>query len=114
MRAEYLMAGVDDVTKLRESLERGAQWTKDAAKRTWGWNERRFRAAVAELRQHGYPVISSSEEGSVYRKARSRAEVEEFIERELVSRTRKLEEQIREMRRAADKHFGSDQLKIAI
>lgn len=110
----YAQIGVDDMTRLRASLDKGESWTKDSALNRWGWADRRLRATVAELRRAGYPVISISEQGSVYRKATSRTEVEDFINRELVSRTRKLEEQIREMRAAADQHFGTDQLALAI
>lgn len=114
MKASYLMSDVDDATRLRESFERGAQWTREEADRIWGWNDRRFRLAVAELRDSGYPVVSESERGSVYRKARTREEAEAFIDRELVSRTRKLEDQIRAMRAGVDKHFGTPQLPLAI
>lgn len=111
---ELMRAGMADVERLRTSLDAGAEWTRDRAYRSFRWNERRFRSAVAELRKEGYPVISVSEQGNVYRKAKTRSECEAFIERELVSRTRKLEEQIREMRAAADKYFGSDQIPLAI
>lgn len=103
-----------DAYRLRESLEFGSEWTKDEATRAWGWGERRFRLAVTALRESGYPVISTSEAGSVYRKARSREEVEEFVSRELISRARNLEEQARRIRAAADKYFGSPQLPLVI
>lgn len=114
MRAEYLMPGADDVTKLRESLERGAEWTRRDARRQWNWNERRFRRAVADLRDTGYPVVAVSEQGSVYRKARTREELESFIAHELLSRTRKLEEQIKSLREGADRYFGTPQIPLAI
>ncbi len=114
MRAPYLMAGVDDATRLRESLERGHEWTREEARRQFGWNDRRFRLAVAALRDHGYPVISTSEKGSAYRRARSREEVQQFIDRELRPRAEALGRQINAMRAEADHVFGPEQLRVAI
>jgi hypothetical protein len=110
----YAHTSLDDVTRLRLSFDEGTAWTKDAALRQWGWADRRFRATVSRLREEGYPVISVSEQGSVYRRAANRAELEQFIDRELLSRTRDLEAQIRALRDGADKHFGPDQLALAI
>lgn len=87
-----------DVAVLRHSLEHGAAWTKTQAEQSLGIPERRFRAAVAALRAEGYPVVSWSEEGSTYRKARDRAEVDRFIDTELIPRMRKLEFEARSMR----------------
>lgn len=114
MRASYLMAHVEDVIRLRESFDRGAEWTRDQAAKRWGWSDRRFRKAVNELRQSGYPVISTSEHGSAYRRAKDIAELDAFIERELVSRSRDIEEQIRALREGAPRHFGTPQLSLAI
>jgi len=105
-RAEYTVARQDDIVVLRDSLDRGVEWTKDQAKVSLGWNERRFRATVAALREVGYPVISTSEKGSTYRKAWSEEELEEFIHRELSSRIRHLDHQISALRAASRRHFG--------
>ena len=114
MRASYRSAHAEDVERLRESFERGAEWTRKQAEVRWGWHERRFRHAVSELRLSGYPVISSSEAGSVYRKARSREEVEGFIERELLPRANALREEAQLLQRAADHYFGTAQLPLAL
>jgi hypothetical protein len=105
-RAEYTVARHEDIEILRQSLDVGSEWTKDQAKISLGWNERRFRATVAALREEGYPVISSSEKGSTYRKAWSEHELEEFIRRELSPRIRHLDYQISALRAAAPRHFA--------
>lgn len=87
-----------DVLKLRDSFEAGSEWTKDAAAVHFDMSERRFRAAVAALRATGYPVVSYSEEGSTYRKAKDVREVDHFIDTELLPRMRKLEAEARAMR----------------
>jgi hypothetical protein len=114
-RGEYAETVKDDETRLWDSFEKGTQWTNATAHVAFGWNERRFRAVVSKLRESGYPVIATSEAGSTYRKALNRSELEAFIERELVTRTRDLEQQIRALRDGADKYFsGVDQLRISI
>lgn len=105
-RGEYTIARQDDIEVLRQSFDVGAEWTKESWRAVMGWNERRFRATVAALRELGYPVISSSEKGSSYRKAWSEAELEQFIHRELQSRIRHLDYQIAALRNAAPRHFG--------
>lgn len=102
-----------DVEVVRVLLEEGRELTKEETRRRWGVPERRFRAAVSALRLEGYPVISGSTEGSTYRKAISMTELDSFIDAELVSRTRVLEQQIRELRQSAPRHFGvSEQLAL--
>lgn len=103
-----------EVERLRETLEQGREWTKPTAQVAFGWDERHFRRVVSELRETGYPVIASSDAGSTYRKAKNREELLAFVERELVSRSRDLDRQIRVLLDAADTYFGSDQLRIAI
>ena len=110
----HVLSEREDAETLRLSLEFGSEWTRDEARRAWGWNERRFRLAVATLRELGYPVVSASESGSVYRKARSREEVMEFINRELSPRAEALGRQISAMRAEADRFFGPEQLRVAI
>lgn len=105
-RAEYTVARQEDIEILRASLDTGAEWTKDSWRTVMGWNERRFRATVAALREIGYPVISTSEKGSTYRKAWSEGELEDFIRRELSSRIRHLDYQISALRSAAHRYFG--------
>lgn len=105
---------MNDADILRMAFDHGVSWTRVTAWRELGWHDRRFRRAVADLRESGYPVISESGENSTYRKARSREEVERFIESELVSRSRKLEQQIRSLRDGADRYFGTAQLALAI
>lgn len=97
-RQDYATAEDGDVEKLRGSFERGAAWTKQQAATTLGIPDRRFRAAIAALRLEGYPVVSWSEEGSVYRKAHDRDELERFLMDEVHSRRMKLERQERAMR----------------
>lgn len=111
-RAEYTIARQEDIEILRQSLDTGAEWTKESWRQVMGWNERRFRATVAALREIGYPVISSSEKGSTYRKAWSESEVEEFIRRELSPRIRHLDYQISALRSAAPRHFGPSQQRL--
>jgi len=113
-RDVYAHTSLDDVSRLRESLERGAELTKADANRMWGWHERKFRATVSRLREEGYPVVSWDEQGSRYRKAHDRAELEKFLDTVLLSRVRDLETQIRVLREGAERHFGSDQLRLAV
>lgn len=103
-----------DADMLRPTLDAGKEWTRVMARAAFGWSDRRFRKAIADLREGGYPVVSTSDAGSVYRRARTREEVEDFIERELITRTRQLEHQIRALRDGADRYFGSDQLRLAV
>jgi hypothetical protein len=105
-RAEFTVAKQEDIEVLRQSLDTGAEWTKDSWRAVMGWNERRFRATVAALREIGYPVISTSEQGSTYRKAWSEQELEDFIRRELLSRIRHLDYQVAALRNGAARYFG--------
>jgi len=111
-RAEYTVAKQEDIEVLRQSLDTGAEWTKESWRAVMGWNERRFRATVAALREIGYPVISTSEQGSTYRKAWSEAELEDFIRRELLSRIRHLDYQVSALRSGALHYFGPSQQRL--
>ena len=87
--------------------------TKDLVRKRWNIPERRFRAACSELRLRGVPIVSWSAEDSAYRMAKDAAELDAFIEHELVSRARVLEGQIRALREAAPRYFGvSEQLAL--
>jgi len=72
--------------------------TKAEAARLYDIPERRFRAAVAKLREQGEPIVSWSEEGSTYRMARDAAEAERFIDTELLPRIGHLQRQVRNIR----------------
>lgn len=98
-RAEYATAKEGDVARLRDAFEQGRAFTKEHAREDFGIAERPFRAAVAELRAQGYPVISSSDASSTYRKAKDRAELDRFIQSEVNSRRMQLERQERALRR---------------
>jgi len=87
-------------------VEEKRELTKDEARRRWGLPERRFRAAVSEMRLRGYAVVSHSSEGSRYRMARSYAEVQEFVESEVRSRARVLEAQGHAMLARAAREYG--------
>jgi hypothetical protein len=113
-RGDYAEANHYDVKRLRESFEKGTQWTKATAHVAFGWDERHFRRVVSELRETGYPCIATSEAGSTYRKAKDITELEAFIERELISRSRDLEAQIRALRDGAHKYLGTNQLRLAV
>lgn len=105
-RVEYTIARQEDIETLRLSLDTGAEWTKESWRAVMGWSERRFRATISALREIGYPVISTSEKGSTYRKAWSEKELEEFIFRELQSRIRHLDYQVFALRSEAPRYFG--------
>lgn len=111
-RAEYTLARQEDMEVLRTSMDVGVEWTRDMAKTQLRWNDRRFRATIAALREIGYPVISTSEHGSSYRKAWSETELEQFIYRELSSRIRRLDYQIAALRNAAPSYFGPTQQRL--
>jgi hypothetical protein len=100
-RSDYAQAEIDDVHRLELAFEHGAELTKDLAKKTMGIPERRFRAAVSELRRRSYPVVSFSEQASTYRKAVNVQELERFIDSELVTRAREIEQRIRALRERA-------------
>lgn len=108
-RAEYATAKEADVARVRDLFDKGAALTKERAVAIHGIPERRFRAAVAALRAAGYPVVSWSEEGSTYRKARDIAELDLFIDSELLPRMRKLEREARAMRTFGRDHFRTTQ-----
>jgi hypothetical protein len=97
-RTEYATAKDTDVNILLRAFERGQSFTKDQAKNELGIPDRRFRAAVAQLREQGEPIVSWSEEGSVYRMARDAEEAHRFVDTELVPRIRHLERQARHIR----------------
>ena len=97
-RAQFATSFEGDVDYLRRCFDEGHEITKGDATSAHGIPERRFRAAIAQLRADGYPVVSWSEQGSVYRKASDVAEMSRFIDTELVPRIRKLEREARAMR----------------
>lgn len=96
-----------DVDVLRDLFIAGRELTKDEAWQRHRIGPRQFRAAVSALRLAGVPIVSSSSEGSVYRLARSASEAEEFVEREIVSRSRVLEQQARAIRDHSRAYFGA-------
>lgn len=114
-RQQYATAREADVEVLRESFERGDVWTKvrerDLVVCTGGAElpDRRFRAAVAALRDEGTPIVSWSEEGSAYRLARSLEEADRFVDHELIPRFRKLERQARRIREKSRTYFNVTQ-----
>jgi hypothetical protein len=97
-RSEYATAKDGDVLILLSQFEKGVAFTKEQALRDLGIPDRRFRAAVAKLREQGEPIVSWSEEGSTYRMARDAQEAERFIDQELLPRIRHLERQARHIR----------------
>jgi hypothetical protein len=111
-RTEYATALESDVVAIQGAFEAGQQLTKDDASRIYRIPERRFRAAVAAMRANGYPVVSWSEEGSTYRKAKDIAELDLFIDSELLPRMRKLEREARAMRTRGRDHFNPTQLTL--
>ena len=111
-RRDYATAAEDAVTRVRELLDAGAQIVRAEVRQMLDMDERKFRAAVSDLRRHGYPVISSSEQSSTYRKARSRDELETFIARELRPRAVDLLEQEHQLRDHAADHFEPRQLQL--
>ena len=108
-RAAYATAREADVDVLRRAFESGGELARDTAHLSLGVPERRFRAAVAALRAEGYPVISASEQGSRYRKAKDIAELDAFIDGELLPRIRKLEREARAMRTFGRDHYRTTQ-----
>ena len=111
-RRDYATAAEDAVARVRELLDAGAQIVRAEVRQMLDMDERKFRAAVSDLRRRGYPVISSSEQGSTYRKARSRDELETFIARELRPRAVDLLEQEHQLRGHAADHFEPRQLRL--
>lgn len=105
-RSEYATARDADVAVLREAFDEGRAFTKDTAAEQLGIPERRLRAAVSELRRLGYPVYSTSQQGSRYRRCRNQAELEELIAREIHPRAVDLLTQEHEMRDHAGEFFG--------
>lgn len=112
-RRVFAHVPADDLDRLRDSFEAGAEWTKDEAARILDIPERRFRACVSELREQGVPIVSTSERGSVYRMARTRDEAIDFVDRELMSRIHDIERQVRAIHQGMDKHFPTTQLPLA-
>lgn len=111
-RAAYATAKTEDVERLRASFESGSEWTKDLAHHHFGWNERRFRAAVEALRDEGMPIVSWSEKDSTYRMARDAAEADRFVDTELVPRIRKLERRARRIRESKSRYFTTHQQQL--
>jgi predicted polyphosphate/ATP-dependent NAD kinase len=111
-RREYASATEVAVARVREQLDAGAELVRAEVREVLDMDERKFRAAVSDLRRHGYPVISSSEQGSTYRKAHSPEELEAFIARELRPRALDLLEQEHQLREHASDHFEPRQLQL--
>ena len=115
MGADLSRAHPADIDVLRAAFDSGRAIARGEVWERYRITDRAFRRCVQVLRLSGYPVISTSEEGSEYRRARNAAELDDFLERELISRARDIEEQIRALREAAPAHFGqAEQLAIAI
>lgn len=112
MRTENATAAEDTVARVRELLDGGAEIVRAEVRAVLDMDERKFRAAVSMLRRRGYPVVSSSEQGSTYRKARSREELEAFIARELRPRAIDLLEQEQRLHEHAADHFEPRQLQL--
>jgi DNA-binding transcriptional regulator PaaX len=106
-RSDYATASQADVAVLRDAFTEGKEITKDFAADVLGIPERRMRAAVAELRDEGMPIVSFSDADSTYHLARDAAEADRFIDTELVPRIRKLERRARRIRE--NKHRWLDQ-----
>jgi len=108
-RSDYATAREADVEVLRDAFESGNAYTRQQAHLELAIGDRQFRAAVSELRAHGYPVVTELDDENgkaVYHKARSREELEDFIEAELWSRATDLLEQVHQLRGHAPEHFG--------
>lgn len=102
-----------DIEVIRAVFDSGRAISRDDVWTRYRINDRSFRRCVSLLRASGYPVISTSEQGSEYRRARGQAELDAFIESELVSRARDIEEQIRALRESAPTYFGrAEQLSL--
>lgn len=102
-----------DIDVIRAAFDSGRAISRDEVWARYRINDRAFRRCVQLLRLDGYPVISTSEQGSEYRRARSQRELEDFVERELISRARDIEEQVRALRDSAPRHFGqAEQLAL--
>jgi len=112
-RPDIAVAQRADLEILRAAFDSGRAIARDEVWNRYRIGDRPFRRCVQLLRHDGYPVISTSEQGSEYRRARSEHELEEFLERELVSRARDIEHQIRALRESAPRYFGaSEQLAL--
>jgi hypothetical protein len=111
MSNEHGTAQERDVATLRRAFDAGARLTKELAK-GMGMTERGFRAAVRALRLTGYPVISESAQGSTYRKAETRAELEHFMATEIHPRAVDLLEQEYQLKQHADDHFPTIQERL--
>lgn len=95
-----------DVELVRSLLDAGHEIARDEAWARWRLNDRRLRAACSALRSSGYPVVTASEAGAAYRRARTAQELETFVA-ELRSRARSLEEQVRALETHAPAYFGN-------
>ena len=113
MRADIAVPRHPDVELVRSLLDAGHEIARDEAWSRWRLNDRRLRAAVSALRHSGYAVVTESSQGACYRKARTYAEVREFVDGELLNRARHLETQARAMLDRAASEFGAaEQLSL--
>jgi hypothetical protein len=105
-RSEFADARPRDVALLKSLLvTEKRELTKAIALDRYRIPPRRMRAAIAELRRQGVPVVSFSTAGSTYRLAASEAEAETFVASELMSRASDLLEQSRAIRAHAREFF---------
>jgi len=111
-RVEDATARPRDVALLKALFGEGRELTKQVALDRYRIPARRFRAAVSELRRQGYPVVSWSIAGSVYRRAASEAELDAFVRAEILSRATDLFSQATAMRREARAHFEPIQQQL--
>lgn len=98
-----------DVDVLRDAFDSGRSIVRTEVWDRYRINDRRFRAAVSALRHEGYPIVTESSVGACYRRARTYAEVREFVAGEVLSRARQLESQARAMLDRAATEFGDAQ-----
>lgn len=112
MRPDIAVPRHPDIELVRSLLDAGHEIARDEAWARWRLNDRRLRAACSALRSSGYPVVTASEAGAAYRRARTAEELETFVA-ELRSRARSLEEQVRALETHAPAYFGdAEQLSL--
>lgn len=111
-RSEFATARPRDVALLKVLFSEGRELTKEIALNRYRVPPRRMRAAVAELRRQGMPVVSFSTAGSTYRLAHSEAEAEAFVASEVMSRATDLLEQARQIRAHAREWFAPIQPQL--
>lgn len=112
LRSEHLTVTEEDVNVLLKAFNVGRALTKEEGRALYGIPERRFRAAVARLREQGEPIVSWSEEGSTYRMAKDADEAERFINSELLPRIRHLDRQVRNIRIGLPVRFKVHQARL--